>query len=32
VIDFKMPRVEKGEVEDGKVRPRFVGYAHIPGL
>jgi cell wall-associated NlpC family hydrolase len=32
VFDFKMPRVEKGEVEDGKVRPRFVGYAHIPGL
>jgi cell wall-associated NlpC family hydrolase len=32
VFDFKMPRVEKGEVEDGKVRPRFVGYGHIPGL
>jgi peptidoglycan DL-endopeptidase CwlO len=32
VFDFKMPRVEKGEVEEGKVRPRFVGYAHIPGL
>jgi peptidoglycan DL-endopeptidase CwlO len=32
VFDFKMPRAEKGEVEDGKVRPRFVGYAHIPGL
>jgi peptidoglycan DL-endopeptidase CwlO len=32
VFDFKMPRAEKGEVEDGKVYPRFVGYAHIPGL
>jgi cell wall-associated NlpC family hydrolase len=32
VFDFKMPRADKGEVEDGKVHPRFVGYAHIPGL
>ena len=32
VFDFKMPRADKGEIEDGKVRPRFVGYAHIPGL
>jgi peptidoglycan DL-endopeptidase CwlO len=32
VFDFKMPRAEKGEVEDGKTHPRFVGYAHIPGL
>jgi len=32
VFDFKMPRVDKGEIEDGKVHPRFVGYAHIPGL
>src|SRR5438132_5132388 len=32
VFDFKMPRAEQGEVEDGKVHPRFVGYAHIPGL
>jgi cell wall-associated NlpC family hydrolase len=32
VFDFKMPRVDKGEVEDGKAHPRFVGYAHIPGL
>src|SRR6266480_5209443 len=32
VFDFKMPRVDKGEVEDGRVHPRFVGYAHIPGL
>ena len=32
VFDFKMPRVDKGEIEDGKVRPRFVGYGHIPGL
>src|SRR6184192_979364 len=32
VFDFKMPRVDKDEAEDGKVRPRFVGYAHIPGL
>src|SRR6266576_3377673 len=32
VFEFKMPRVDKGEIEDGKVRPRFVGYAHIPGL
>jgi cell wall-associated NlpC family hydrolase len=32
VFDFKMPRVEKGEVEEGRVHPRFVGYGHIPGL
>lgn len=32
VFDFKMPRVDKGEVEDGKTHPRFVGYAHLPGL
>jgi cell wall-associated NlpC family hydrolase len=32
VFDFKMPRADKDEVEDGKVHPRFVGYAHIPGL
>jgi cell wall-associated NlpC family hydrolase len=32
VFDFKMPRAEKGEVEDVKTRPRFIGYAHIPGL
>jgi len=32
VFDFKMPRADKGEIEDGKVHPRFVGYAHIPGL
>jgi cell wall-associated NlpC family hydrolase len=32
VFDFKMPRAEKEEVEDGKTHPRFVGYAHIPGL
>jgi cell wall-associated NlpC family hydrolase len=32
VFDFKMPRAEKGEIEDGKVHPRFVGYGHIPGL
>jgi peptidoglycan DL-endopeptidase CwlO len=32
VFDFKMPRVDKGEIEDGKTRPRFAGYAHIPGL
>lgn len=32
VFDFKMPRTDKGEVEDGKTHPRFVGYAHIPGL
>jgi cell wall-associated NlpC family hydrolase len=32
VFDFKMPRADKGEIEDGKTRPRFVGYAHIPGL
>lgn len=32
VFDFKMPRLDKGEIEDGKVHPRFVGYAHIPGL
>ena len=32
VFDFKMPRADKGEVEEGKTRPRFVGYAHLPGL
>ncbi len=32
VFDFKMPRAETGEAEDGKTHPRFVGYAHIPGL
>src|SRR5437660_11439694 len=32
VFDFKLPRPDKDEVEDGKVHPRFVGYAHIPGL
>jgi peptidoglycan DL-endopeptidase CwlO len=32
VFDFKMPRADKSEVEDGKVHPRFVGYGHIPGL
>jgi cell wall-associated NlpC family hydrolase len=32
VFDFKMPRADKGEIEDGKTHPRFVGYAHIPGL
>jgi peptidoglycan DL-endopeptidase CwlO len=32
VFDFKMPRADKGETEDGKTRPRFVGYAHLPGL
>src|SRR5437762_2811803 len=32
VFDFKMPRVDKAEAAGGKVHPRFVGYAHIPGL
>jgi hypothetical protein len=32
VFDFKMPRADKEEIENGKTRPRFVGYAHIPGL
>ena len=32
VFDFKVPRVDKGEIENGKVHPRFVGYGHIPGL
>jgi len=32
VFDFKMPRADKDEAEDGNVHPRFVGYAHIPGL
>jgi peptidoglycan DL-endopeptidase CwlO len=30
VFDFKMPRADNGE--NAKPRPRFVGYAHIPGL
>ena len=32
VFDFKMPRADKGEIEEGKTRPRFIGYAHLPGL
>jgi peptidoglycan DL-endopeptidase CwlO len=32
VFDFKMPPADKGEIEEGKTRPRFVGYAHLPGL
>ena len=32
VFDFKMPHADKDEIENGKTRPRFVGYAHIPGL
>ena len=32
VFDFKMPHADKGEIENGKTRPRFAGYAHIPGL
>jgi len=32
VFDFKMPRADKAEIEDGKTRPRFIGYAHLPGL
>jgi peptidoglycan DL-endopeptidase CwlO len=32
VFDFKMPRADKDEIENGKTGPRFVGYAHIPGL
>jgi hypothetical protein len=32
VFDFKMPRADNGESENGKTRPRFVGYAHLPGL
>ena len=32
VFDFKMPRAENGETENGKTRPRFVGYGHVPGL
>jgi peptidoglycan DL-endopeptidase CwlO len=32
VFDFKMPRANKDEDDNGKTRPRFVGYAHIPGL
>ena len=30
VFDFKMPRAVREA--DGKTHPRFVGYAHIPGL
>ena len=32
VFDFKMPRPDKSDIDDGKTRPRFVGYAHLPGL
>lgn len=32
VFDFKMPRAEKSDAEDGNTHPRFVGYGHIPRL
>ena len=32
VFDFKLPRAEKNDGEGGKTYPRFVGYAHVPGM
>jgi peptidoglycan DL-endopeptidase CwlO len=32
VFDFKLPRANNGDAEDGKTQPRFVGYGHIPSL
>jgi len=30
VFDFKVQR--NGKADDGKLRPIFIGYGHIPGL
>jgi cell wall-associated NlpC family hydrolase len=32
VFEFKMPQTENSEAYEGKELPRFIGYAHIPGL
>jgi cell wall-associated NlpC family hydrolase len=32
VFEFKMPQTENSEAYEGRERPRFVGYGHIPRL
>jgi cell wall-associated NlpC family hydrolase len=32
VFEFKMPQTENSEAYEGREPPRFIGYAHIPGL
>ena len=32
VFEFKMPQTENSEASEGRERPRFIGYGHIPGL
>lgn len=32
VFEFKMPQTENSEAYEGRERPRFIGYGHIPGL
>ena len=32
VFEFKMPQTEDSEASEGRERPRFIGYGHIPGL
>jgi cell wall-associated NlpC family hydrolase len=32
VFEFKMPQTEDSEAYDGRERPRFIGYGHIPRL
>jgi peptidoglycan DL-endopeptidase CwlO len=32
VFEFKMAQTENSEAYEGRERPRFIGYGHIPGL
>jgi cell wall-associated NlpC family hydrolase len=32
VFEFKMPQTENNEAYEGRERPRFIGYGHIPFL
>jgi hypothetical protein len=32
VFEFKMPQTENSEAYEGRERPRFIGYGHIPVL
>jgi cell wall-associated NlpC family hydrolase len=32
VFEFKMPQTENSEMYEGRERPRFIGYGHIPRL
>jgi peptidoglycan DL-endopeptidase CwlO len=32
VFEFKMPQTENSEAYEGRERPRFIGYGHIPRL